>query len=367
MTASACLYTRKDSPYFYIRYYETGGKRSSQKTDFRKDNPIDKKKAKVYLKQVQAKLAEGLQDQIPNFNSISLDAFSKLYTDYISKNRAKKYYISVQSTMKIVKDYFGDVPLKALTTQALDKYINSMNSKYVAVTHYSNLRAFFNKAIAWNYLGENPIVKFKKPKVAVNNPLFIDQNELNKLLETEKNSVYKTIYLFAFHTGCRLGEILNLKWQNIDLVNQIVKVSNTEDFTTKGKRERAIPINDILFPVLHNMLRSSDTNIININTDYLFMINGKKLKGGTVSKHFKDCVKAVKTINPKFHFHDLRHSFASNLVKKGVSLYVVSKLLGHKDITTTQIYAHLNVDSLRDAVKTLEVKSIITGKVDVRN
>ena len=116
------------------------------------------------------------------------------------------------------------------------------------------------------------------------------------------------------------------------------------------KVERTIPINDVLYPLLHNMLRSSNTN-----TDYLFTANGQKIVGNTLSKQFKKCVRKTKSIDPKFHFHDLRHSFASNLVKKGVSLYVVSKLLGHKDIKTTQIYAHLNVDSLRDAVKRLEI------------
>jgi len=59
-------------------------------------------------------------------------------------------------------------------------------------------------------------------------------------------------------------------------------------------------------------------------------------------------------INPKIHFHGLRHSFASNLVKKGVSIFIIKELLGHRDIKTTQIYSHLSIDSQKDAVKVLE-------------
>ena len=350
MTASACLYKRKDSPYFYIRYYETGGKRRSEKTSFRKDNPKDEKQAELYLKKIQLKLAEGLQDQIPTLNAIGLKTYITSYLDYISKNKTSKYFASVNSTLKLVSEYFGDIPLRAVSTQMLDKFINSIDSKHVASQHYSNLRSFFNKAIIWNYLPSNPIIKFKQPKAVSNNPLFIDQKQLDEIIKIEPDATRKTIYLFAFHTGCRLGEILNMRWRNIDLTNQIIKVLNTDDFTTKGKVERTIPINDVLYPLLHNMLRSSNTN-----TDYLFTANGQKIVGNTLSKQFKKCVRKTKSIDPKFHFHDLRHSFASNLVKKGVSLYVVSKLLGHKDIKTTQIYAHLNVDSLRDAVKRLEI------------
>jgi integrase/recombinase XerD len=78
-------------------------------------------------------------------------------------------------------------------------------------------------------------------------------------------------------------------------------------------------------------------------------IPGIKLNEDYVSKKFKKAVRACK-LNDKVHFHTLRHSFASLLVQKGVSLYVVKELLGHEDLATTQIYSHLQEDNLRQAV-----------------
>ncbi|MEJ2614304.1 MAG: tyrosine-type recombinase/integrase [Ignavibacteriaceae bacterium] len=129
---------------------------------------------------------------------------------------------------------------------------------------------------------------------------------------------------------------------------------NTEEFTTKGKRERVIPINETLYPLLQKRL----PKVINIKFDDLvFHKNGFKYNGDYISRKLKKAVRKTAEklpINPALHFHDLRHSFASTLVKKGVSLFVVKELLGHKDIKTTQIYSHLTVDTLREAVKVLE-------------
>ncbi len=85
----------------------------------------------------------------------------------------------------------------------------------------------------------------------------------------------------------------------------------------------------------------------------LFEKNGFKFNGDFISRNFKKAVKAS-TINPDIHFHDLRHSFASNMVKKGISIFIVKELLRHKDVKTTQVYSHLTVESLKDAVKVLE-------------
>ena len=80
---------------------------------------------------------------------------------------------------------------------------------------------------------------------------------------------------------------------------------------------------------------------------------GVKFTGDYFSKRFKSaCIKAG--IDKSIHFHSLRHSFASNLAQKGVSIYKIKELLGHSSISTTEIYSHLNLDSLREAIKTLD-------------
>ena len=81
--------------------------------------------------------------------------------------------------------------------------------------------------------------------------------------------------------------------------------------------------------------------------------NGKAFTGDYVSKKFKRACKAA-GMDKAIHFHSLRHSFASNLAQKGVSLYVIKELLGHSSISTTEIYSHLNMDSLKEAIRILD-------------
>ena len=121
--------------------------------------------------------------------------------------------------------------------------------------------------------------------------------------------------LSKFNGERRLSEIVNLKWNQVSLKEKIIRVLNTKDFTTKGKIERVIPCNEKVLSILSSRL----PKVVDIHNDnYIFLKNGIKFKPDYISKHFKKATReAVKEIgiNPKFHWHDLRHSFASNLVK----------------------------------------------------
>jgi integrase/recombinase XerD len=148
----------------------------------------------------------------------------------------------------------------------------------------------------------------------------------------------------------RLGELLSMKWDWIDLNKNIITVRCSASFTTKSKKERIIPINPSLRAVLINRL----PKVMNISKgDFVFRkCENVKLNENYVSKAFKYSVREA-NVNESIHFHSLRHSFASNLVQKGVSLYVVKELLGHEDLQTTQIYSHLQKENLFQAVNLL--------------
>lgn len=146
----------------------------------------------------------------------------------------------------------------------------------------------------------------------------------------------------------RQGEIVNMQWSWIDFRNNIITVSNTNGFKTKSKKERKIPMNDTVKNILVNRLPK--IRKINVKNDYLFCkIAGIKLNEDFVSTKFKKSVRDAK-LNDKVHFHTLRHNFASILVQRGVSLYVIKELLGHSDLRTTLIYSHLQKENLFHAV-----------------
>jgi integrase/recombinase XerD len=137
-----------------------------------------------------------------------------------------------------------------------------------------------------------------------------------------------------------------MKWNWIDFSQDIITVKNSDDFKTKSKRERIIPIHQKVNSILVSYYRLGSQP----KNDLIFYRKKNiKLNGEFISKQFKVAVRAA-ALNDDIHFHTLRHSFASNLVQRGVNLYVVQNLLGHENFKTTQIYSHLNQGSLTNAV-----------------
>ena len=161
------------------------------------------------------------------------------------------------------------------------------------------------------------------------------------------NSPFRNLCTFALMTGMRLGELINVRWDHIDLNNKTVKVQNTNTFTTKNKKNRAIPLNDIAMQVLVGIR-------VNGSQQIFLTMSRQPWKAYNVAHMFKRCVLNAK-LNPRYHFHTLRHTFASWLVQKGVNIYEVKELLGHSNITTTQIYAHLEPETLHATVNKISI------------
>jgi integrase len=163
-----------------------------------------------------------------------------------------------------------------------------------------------------------------------------------------ENTVIREIVITTFYSGLRLSEVCNLKWSNIDFENELLKIGDGI-FTTKSKRQRFIPICDSLKTLLLKKLEQSK-----VGTEYIFVKgNGYPFNIDYVSHKFKEAVKKT-NLDQKIHFHSLRHSTASVLAKNGVPLFHIKEILGHSDQSTTQIYAHLQADDLKESIKKLE-------------
>jgi integrase len=197
----------------------------------------------------------------------------------------------------------------------------------------------FNKAIHWGYLTQNPlhdVQDFKEPPGRVR---YLTDVEVEILL----NSCYghiKSIVIVALNTGMRKGEILNLEWRDVDLRNRLIIIRNT-----KNNESRTIPINEILYETLTLLGHTTDEQYVFANR------NGNPF--GDVRTSFRNALKRAGIED--FRFHDLRHTFASKLVMRGVNIRTVQTLLGHKDIAMTMKYSHLSDAHLKEAVKKLEV------------
>jgi site-specific recombinase XerD len=125
-----------------------------------------------------------------------------------------------------------------------------------------------------------------------------------------------------------------------------VRISNKDDFETKSKKERTIALNETAYNVLAGMERKDE---------YIFSrLDGKKRDKHFICRSFKEALRKAE-LGDGYSFHSLRHTFASQLVQKGISLYMVQKLLGHANIKTTEIYAYLAPEKFHGVVGVLEL------------
>jgi len=330
----------KKSPFYQIVYF-VDGKRTKKST-----GTANLEEAKKFLSTFSAPHKQN--NFVVELNpSITLSDFRDEYIGY-SKLSKSEYYIkrSIEPAFKFFIRSIGDKHLRTISLKEVDNFILTKfkQSQSAAALYYRTLKAAFTKAVSWNFINENPFKKIKLPKVSKSFPVFISEAELKLIIGNTKDQLLKNIFTFAFYTGMRLGEILNMKWDWIDQKQNIIILKNSANFQTKSKKERIIPIHQKVNTILLS-LNKSDDFVFNRSSQI-------KMNENYVSKQFKKAVRLA-NLNDEIHFHTLRHSFASNLVQRGVNLYVVKELLGHEDIKTTQVYSHLTQDSLSIAVNCL--------------
>jgi site-specific recombinase XerD len=282
----------------------------------------------------------------------TISSFESKYMAYLRSTHSASYVRDNDIAFKWLKNNLGDIDLTEMKTIVLEQLFASEfgRANHNALRFYRTLKAAFGKAVAWNEIHENPFAKFKLPKIPETLIPFLKRGDLDKLLAQNIAPDLKLLFEFAFYTGMRQAEILNLEWTSVEMNERVIRVSNTDTFTTKSKRERTIPINDKLLSIISEV-RLTSGNFP--GERYMFQRKGKKINGNHVSRKFKAAVRAA-GLSERLHFHCLRHSFASNLIRAGVNPVHVQKLLGHQNLSTTLRYITVGIDDLRGAVAKLD-------------
>jgi excisionase family DNA binding protein len=240
--------------------------------------------------------------------------------------------------------FFGDYLLSSISQLAVEQYISRRISDGVQKSTVNRelacLKKMLNKAIDWGYLDENPVrkVKFFSEKDNLKERVLTPEEE-TKLLESCPECL-RTIVLTAIHTGMRRAEVLNLRWEDVNLEKKEIKVRKT-----KSGSIRTIPINETLYSMLSRLKKKKGSS------GYLF-------NNPRTGEPFKDVKKAFKGACERagiegLRFHDLRHTFATRLVENGADLITVKDLLGHFSVRITERYTHSNKNMKRQAVESL--------------
>jgi integrase/recombinase XerD len=296
-----------------------------------KKNPI------IYL--------QGLQEEVLKYTQTNLSLSThKLYV----------------SAIKNLLNFIGNKPIKQITTKELDNYKNKRSKEIEKATVNIELcciKAIFNLALKWDFISFSPAKEVKKFSIEQKEILSFSDSELKILLDTIPEGNLKNIVLFALYTGCRENEIVNIQVKDINLAERVISIINKEDFKTKSRKIRYIPISEKLAGLLHNILKNERNIYTLFNPDmYFFNKNGIKFDKNYVSKQFKKYLRLA-DLPEKFHFHCLRHTAITNLVRAGVNINYIKQIAGHSDIKTTENYIHIGIEDLREAVNKVNINS----------
>ena len=173
---------------------------------------------------------------------------------------------------------------------------------------------------------------------------------MNKLLDIEVTDAFssrnKAILELMYATGLRISEVISLEFKNIDYDECIIRVMG------KGSKERIVPVNDYAIKYLKEYIDNYRPELVkNEINNYIFLNNhGRMLTRQGIFKMIKNYA-ALKNIKKTIGPHTLRHTFATHLLENGADLRVIQELLGHSDISTTQIYTHLTKEALHNEYK----------------
>ena len=221
---------------------------------------------------------------------------------------------------------------------------------YTVNFELTTIKTMFILAVKWKYLEVSPAEGVKQLKAEDSKPRrFLTDAECDRLLRACELE-YRPIFFTLIHTGMRKAEILNLEWSDLDFKRRIIKIRR-KAFWIPKTGEREIPMSDAVADVLDGLPRQS--HFVFPNED------GEAMNGNFLRLQLIRIAKNA-SIYDLTEVHALRHTFASQLLMRGVDLPTVQKLMGHSKIETTLIYSHQTTDHLREAVEKLsQIKKIM--------
>jgi integrase/recombinase XerD len=273
----------------------------------------------------------------------------------LSENTIESYRNDISSLLRFLEDYKINDPSE-ITYENLIAFfkalkIAGLNSRSAA-RYYSSLKGFFNYLAVNKYITSNPIEKVSTPKLAKNLPSVLSINEVDAILSKpdtgNKLGLRDKAVLETFYAcGVRVSELINLKLPDLFLDEEVIRVFG------KGSKERLIPIGSSAIEWINKYLKQGRLLLEKKakSGNFLFLNNhGTKLSRMGIWK-IVDRYVTEAGIQKEVHPHTFRHSFATHLLEGGADLRAVQEMLGHADISTTQIYTHIDRDYIKQVHK----------------
>ena len=341
---------------YHVTFQSNDGKQVRRSLKTREKRIAKQKAAQLELAIHEAQL----------FGKEPAHSFKELIVNYLQARQSDKGFERLQYACRNLVEYFGDTDVTQLNESHVEQYITWRSQSITDGSirrEVGTLSAAFNHAIRKHHWRiENPCRLAERPKEPKGRVRYLTHVEAQMLLLAAESPVnaggmaltsqYKSPVLrdfieLALNTGCRKGELLNLKWENIDFSTRLLHLEET-----KSGEWQTVPINEEARKVLVRRIRLRDGVCPKTPWVFFHLTPALNTKVGdrvkNVRKAFSTACRRAGIDN--FHINDLRHTFASWLVMDGVPLYEVSKLLRHSSIKMTERYAHLAPDHLHQVV-----------------
>jgi len=263
----------------------------------------------------------------------------------IEKNYSSHTILNYRLDLEDFAKFLGDLAIESVDYLTLRKYLAVLKEKNLGVNtisrRLSTLRSFFKFLTREGYLKTNPITSISSPKKEKHLPMFLTEEEVTRLIEAsltkdERGLRDRAILELFYSTGMRISELVGLNIEDIDFIGGVAKVKG------KGKKERIAPVGDTATSAIRAYLKMRKKQ-----TEALFL---NKSRRRITDRGVRDIVKKyirLASIKQGVSAHTLRHSFATHLLNRGADLRSVQELLGHANLSTTQIYTHLTTDRLK--------------------
>lgn len=329
------LFKRSNGVYYIS--YEADGKRKWKSTG-------KTLKAEAYREMMQ------FDKNVKNHRSrITLQEFTLEFLSHAEFMYAPSTRELYSRSLRLFQKLIGNKALSAITPKEADSYRTTRSGQVSPVSvnmELRTLKAAFGVAARWQLIAMNPFHKIAFLRIPEQQPTYVRREDFGRLLQAIGDQWFKNLVTFAALTGLRRGEIINLRWNDLDFQRRLIHVQSCETFTTKTGKRRAVPMNETVYHLLGG--QSGDRG------ELVFTYDGQPIRPDLLSRKFRFAVRKA-GLNRNLHFHSLRHTFATWLVQGSVGIYEVQKLLGHSNISVTQVYSHLAGSELHQAVNRIEL------------
>ncbi|MGQ8367171.1 site-specific tyrosine recombinase XerD [Glaciecola sp. 1036] len=291
---------------------------------------------------------------IPNADSID-EFINMLWLERgLSKNTASAYRTDLTKFALFIQTYVGGGNLENATETQLQSYLEYRLSKQISQRSTSRFlstcRAYYQYLIEIKKVEKNPIDNIRNPKLPSYLPTTLSEQQVDALLEAPdlEDPIQmrdKAMLELLYATGIRVSELVNLQMHEISIVQGVIRV------TGKGDKERLVPMGENAQDILQDYIKHTRSQLLTKPSNTVFPSRlGNTMTRQTFWHRIKHYAKLV-NIEVDLSPHTLRHAFATHLLNHGADLRVVQMLLGHSDLSTTQIYTHVATHRLQTLVK----------------